>query len=107
MRSIQKRLEVLEQIEQQEICCAFFWVRRGHEESDKDRQKTELREFNQTLPEETYYLMFRYGNQNETYEDFMHRIRKGRTNEMWWKQQTIRGVPCQDYKDAWKNLKKL
>lgn len=107
MRSIQKRLEALEKVDLVEICCAFFWVRQGHEEEDEQQQKSELREFDKDLPENTYYQIFRYGAQDETYEDFMYRVRRGCTDEQWWRQQTIRGVPCRDYKDDWKDLKKL
>lgn len=74
---------------------------------DIEVQKIELKEFCKDLPNETYYQVFNYGDPDETYESFMKQIRKERTLEQWWKQQIIRGVPCRDYKDAWKNLKKL
>lgn len=107
MKSFHKRLEELENTNQPEVCCAFFWVRKGHEKEDVELQKLELKEFCKDLPNETYYQVFNYGDPDETYESFMQRIRKERTLEQWWKWQTIRGVPCRDYKDAWKSLKKL
>ena len=107
MRSIQKRLEDLETINRQEICCTILWVRRGCEEEDEKRQILELKEWCKDLPSETYYQMFGYGEPSETYEDFMQRLRKEITLDQWWKQYTIRGVPCRDYKEDWKKLKKL
>lgn len=56
MRSFQKRLEVLEKINRHEICCAFFWVRKGHEKEDEERQKLELTESYKDLSNETYQL---------------------------------------------------
>lgn len=109
MKSIQKRLSMLEEMQKgkRELCIAFFWVRRGHEEQDEVRQKAELKECYNDLPKETYYQLFSLDAPEETYENFVLRIRKKRTLEQWWKEQTIRGVPCNDYIDVSKRLKKL
>lgn len=108
MKSSQRRLLNLEDKlkEKQELCIAIFWVRKGPEEEDSEKQRTEFKEYFKDLPDEKYYQTLAMEAPEKTYEDFMQYVRKGRSFEQWWSLQTIKGIPCNDYKDALKELKK-
>lgn len=109
MKPILKRLLDLEekQKEPKELCIFFFWVREGYEEEDVMKQKMEYTKLFKDLPVDTFYQIFTLRTEEMTYGDFMQNIRKQRSPEQWCKSQTIRGVPCNDYKDVVKKLNRL
>ena len=109
MKSFQKRLLELEESsrERNELFIAIFWVRLGYEEEDIERQKMELKQFYKDLPKESFHQTFILDSNGMSYDDFMQYIRKQLTTEEWWKKQVIRGIPCNDYREGLKKLKKI
>lgn len=109
MKTFQNRLSKLEEkhAPKSELCIAFLWVRKDHEKEDVQRQIQELKEVCKDLPSESFYQIFALDAPNESYDSFTEKLRKECTLEQWWKRQTIRGEPHNDYSNASEKWKRI